>query len=109
MKKTQQVQDRYCFAKLALQRKKKKSPATEIADERLEKEMQEIRSSLEALDKEISPLAQMDAELSNKTWGLLMRAGNDKSYDSPKKRKRGRPLKDPGSSSVSEVCSGVCV
>jgi 5'-nucleotidase len=80
MKKKQQLEDRYCFAKLTIQRKKKKSPATEIADEKLEKEMQEIRSSLEVLDKEISPLAQMDAELSNKTWGLLMRAGNDKSY-----------------------------
>lgn len=42
--------------------------------------MQGIRASIEALDEEISPLAQMDAELNNKTWGLLLRAGNDKSY-----------------------------
>lgn len=79
MEKKQHLEDRYCSAKLALQRKKKSSD-TKILDEKLENEMQEIRGSLEALDKEISPLAQMDAELNNKTWGLLMRSGNDKSY-----------------------------
>jgi 5'-nucleotidase len=73
MEKKQRLEDRYCNARLALQRKKK-------SEEKREKEMLEIRSALEALDKEISPLAQMDAELNNKTWGLLMRAGNDKSY-----------------------------
>ena len=78
MKKKQQLEERYCFAKLILQRRKKSSD-TQIG-EGLEKEMQEIRSSLEALDKEISPLAQRDAELNNKSWGLLLRAGNDKSY-----------------------------
>lgn len=79
MEKKQQLEDRYCSAKLALQRKKSSS-ATKIVNDDLEAEMQEIRSSMEALDKEISPLAQRDAELNNKTWGLLMRAGNDKSY-----------------------------
>jgi HAD superfamily 5'-nucleotidase-like hydrolase len=79
MEKKQYLEDRYCFTKLALQRKKKSSD-TQIIDERLEKEMEEFRYSLEALDKEISPLAQIDAELNNKIWGLLLRAGNDKSY-----------------------------
>jgi len=79
MEKKQHLEDRFCSTKLSLQRKKKSSD-TKMLDGQLEKEMQDIRGSLEALDKEISPLAQMDAELNNKTWGLLMRAGNDKSY-----------------------------
>ena len=45
MEKKQQLEDRYCSAKLALQRKKKSSD-TKIADEKLDKEMQEIRASL---------------------------------------------------------------
>jgi len=79
MKEKQQLEDRYCSVKLTLQRMQESS-GTKVLDKELEKEMREIRSSLEALDKEISPLAQRNAELNNKIWGLLMRAGNDKSY-----------------------------
>jgi hypothetical protein len=70
MGKKQHLEDRYCFAKLELQRKKKSS-AKKISDENLEKEILELRASLEVLDKEIAPLAQRDAELNNKTWGLF--------------------------------------
>ncbi len=80
MEKKEQLENRYCTVKLAFQRKKKSSDTKIIIDDDLEKKMQGIRASIEALDKEISPLAQMDAELNNKTWGLLLRAGNDKSY-----------------------------
>ncbi len=40
----------------------------------------EIRARVAALDEEIAPLARGLGELSNPRWGLLMRAGNDKSY-----------------------------
>ena len=33
-----------------------------------------------ALDAEISPLAKTGSELTNARWGLLTRAGNDKSH-----------------------------
>ena len=39
-----------------------------------------LRGRLVALDERISPLARRAGELLNRNWGLLMRAGNDKSH-----------------------------
>jgi HAD superfamily 5'-nucleotidase-like hydrolase len=39
-----------------------------------------IRRRLAELDEAIGPLAQQAGEIGNARWGLLMRAGNDKSY-----------------------------
>ena len=39
-----------------------------------------LRGQLLALDAEIGPLAQAGGELTNARWGLLTRAGNDKSH-----------------------------
>jgi len=41
--------------------------------------MGELRARVAALDERIAPLAQASAELCNRRWGLVMRAGNDKS------------------------------
>jgi len=38
------------------------------------------RARLLVLDAEIAPLARAAAELANTSWGLLTRAGNDKSH-----------------------------
>lgn len=46
----------------------------------LEKALEALRSALSELDDRIAPLARAAAELSNPRWGLLMRAGNDKSH-----------------------------
>ncbi len=46
---------------------------------RLRSELGALRNRLEALDDQIGPLARESSELRNHTWGLLMRAGNDKS------------------------------
>jgi hypothetical protein len=46
----------------------------------VEADLAEMRSRLEALDEEISPLAARAAETSNPYWGPLMRTGNDKSH-----------------------------
>ena len=46
----------------------------------LETELAGLRERLQALDAEISPLAQASNELMNERWGLLTRAGNDKSH-----------------------------
>ncbi len=40
----------------------------------------ELRGRLVALDERIAPLARSAGELLNRNWGLLMRAGNDKSH-----------------------------
>lgn len=49
-----------------------------VAD--LERELARLRAELTALDERIAPLAQAATELSNPYWGLLLRAGNDKSH-----------------------------
>jgi len=46
----------------------------------LEARLQELRGQLLPLDSEIAPLARAATELTNSRWGLLTRAGNDKSH-----------------------------
>lgn len=46
----------------------------------LRETMTRLRASLEALDGKIAPLARRGGEILNQRWGLLMRAGNDKSH-----------------------------
>ncbi len=53
-------------------------PASSPAE--LETLVQELRGHLLALDAEIAPLAKASTELTNGRWGLLTRAGNDKSH-----------------------------
>ncbi|MBI5272903.1 MAG: HAD-IG family 5'-nucleotidase [Chlamydiia bacterium] len=81
MKKKQEWEEKLNSRKLEIQRKKNLyNLKGHISDEQLERELTEARHALENLDKEIAPLARMDTELSHPLWGLLMRAGNDKSY-----------------------------
>ncbi|MEM6335236.1 MAG: HAD-IG family 5'-nucleotidase [Bacteroidota bacterium] len=46
----------------------------------LDEMLKTLREQLVALDEQISPLAQASATLRNPNWGLLLRAGNDKSH-----------------------------
>jgi len=46
----------------------------------LRETMATLRGHLVALDERIGPLARHAGEISNRHWGLLMRAGNDKSH-----------------------------
>lgn len=46
----------------------------------LEIRIQELKLRLTTLDGEITPLAKAGAELTNDRWGLLTRAGNEKSH-----------------------------
>ncbi|WP_005032701.1 HAD-IG family 5'-nucleotidase [Holophaga foetida] len=55
-------------------------PAPALDEKALEAQIQEYRNSLRALDMEIAPIAKAAMELTNSRWGLLMRAGNDKSH-----------------------------
>ena len=43
-------------------------------------ELQRLKSEIVELDAAVAPLARHHAERSNKRWGPLMRAGNDKSH-----------------------------
>ncbi len=42
--------------------------------------MNDLRAAVAQLDAEIAPLAKASSELINPRWGLLLRAGNDKSH-----------------------------
>ncbi|MGV8041200.1 MAG: HAD-IG family 5'-nucleotidase [Thermoanaerobaculaceae bacterium] len=55
-------------------------PRPEADAEELRDTMTALRGRLVALDEQISPLAKQSVEVSNPRWGLLMRAGNDKSH-----------------------------
>ncbi len=55
-------------------------PRPEASEEELTEKMSELRAEIVLLDAQISPLARASGELENQRWGLLMRAGNDKSH-----------------------------
>lgn len=67
--------------RVALQRKRAGyGPPVAESEEELERRLHEGRARLMALDAEIAPLAKAAAEVVNPRWGLLTRAGNDKSH-----------------------------
>ena len=69
--------------RLAIQRKHGKyagDPMPDSSIETLRGRTRSLREQLVALDHRIGPLARASGELSNERWGLLMRAGNDKSH-----------------------------
>jgi HAD superfamily 5'-nucleotidase-like hydrolase len=71
----------YSSTRLSLQRLREGyGPQPEEAEAVLEARLHELRARLLPLDGEISPLAKAATELTNSRWGLLTRAGNDKSH-----------------------------
>lgn len=71
-----------CQVRLELQRRRHGYTAREdgLADEALLARQGELRTQLDKLDAELGPMARAASELSNPHWGLLTRAGNDKSH-----------------------------
>ncbi len=67
--------------RLALQRRRLAyGPTSDEPAAALEARAEALRARLITLDQALAPLAKAAAELSNPTWGLLTRAGNDKSH-----------------------------
>ena len=70
--------------RLALLRRRHESAARPPGDAapatQLDRASAAVRSKLAELDEEIAPLATAAGRLNNSRWGLLMRAGNDKSH-----------------------------
>ena len=64
----------------ALRNKEAYGPQTARPHEQLEGEMQELRARLVDLDVEVNQLEAEYRALHNPNWGLLMRAGRDKSH-----------------------------
>jgi HAD superfamily 5'-nucleotidase-like hydrolase len=73
------LEARLCAARLRHLRLDEEGGAPE-ADRALHGEIAGIRAAIVEADARISPLAQEATELLNRRWGLLLRAGNDKSH-----------------------------
>ncbi len=66
--------------RLRLQRHRGGYDVPEDSVQTIETQLAGIRERLSALDEKIAPLAHAAGQISNLRWGLLMRAGNDKSH-----------------------------
>ena len=81
MERKDLLEHHFSIMRLALQRLDKGyGPQSEVSAEELRQGIRSVRAELVALDARIAPLAKEAGELSNSIWGLLMRAGNDKSH-----------------------------
>jgi HAD superfamily 5'-nucleotidase-like hydrolase len=81
MLEKERLEDRQCQLRLLQQRRREEyGPREGPSAQDVASELQELRSRLTALDDEVAPLAKAASELANPTWGLLTRAGNDKSH-----------------------------
>lgn len=81
MREKEAMEARMSQARLALQRLHTGyGPAPGVDAAALEARVHDLRGQLVALDAEIAPLAKAGTELVNARWGLLTRAGNDKSH-----------------------------
>ncbi|MEM9489889.1 MAG: HAD-IG family 5'-nucleotidase, partial [Myxococcota bacterium] len=81
MAEKEQLEEEYCALKLKLQRLRGKYGPQPGDDEAVLSSVQDsLRARITALDESIRPLAKGASELASARWGLLMRAGNDKSH-----------------------------
>ncbi|MFT3924671.1 MAG: HAD-IG family 5'-nucleotidase [Myxococcales bacterium] len=75
-----ELEHRFSLARIALQRLDMGyGPQVDEKPKELKQRMSNLRQQLVALDAKIGELAKEAAELGSTRWGLLMRAGNDKS------------------------------
>ena len=81
MREKEQREREISQVRLRLQRRKRRYGGAERESiPELERELGRLRAELVAFDDRIAPLAQATTALSNEHWGLLLRAGNDKSH-----------------------------
>ena len=83
MTQKERLERKQARLRLQLQRRRKKYQRTGHSSgsfQSIDGKLAELRSQLTELDARISPLAAAASKLSNPNWGLLMRAGNDKSH-----------------------------
>jgi 5'-nucleotidase len=81
MRQKELLEQRHCAVRLELLRVRSGyGPTHGIGEHALTAKLADLRAEIAALDGEISPLARASGEISNERWGLLMRAGNDKSH-----------------------------
>src|SRR5262249_44801399 len=80
MLEKEDLEHAYCLQRMELQRSRSGlSPLGQAAEDALERGLSAKRAGIAALDHAIAPLAKAVGEVPNERWGLLLRAGNDKS------------------------------
>ncbi|AKU92372.1 HAD-IG family 5'-nucleotidase [Vulgatibacter incomptus] len=81
MEEKTRLEDELSDTRLALQRAEAGyGPKPAVSPSQLRERFERLREEITALDARIAPLAKASAELGNPGWGLLLRAGNDKSH-----------------------------
>lgn len=81
MNEKESLEAEYSRIRLTLQRKRAGyGPQVDASIPDLEDELAGVRERVIAVDDEVAPLARETGRLLNPNWGLLMRAGNDKSH-----------------------------
>jgi len=81
MNEKEALETELSHTRIALQRMRDGyGPAVSADRSALHEKIAKLRARLTDLDHELAPLAKGAAELSNPRWGLLTRAGNDKSH-----------------------------
>ncbi|HMA95127.1 MAG TPA: HAD-IG family 5'-nucleotidase [Polyangiaceae bacterium] len=81
MRDKELIEHRYSQRRLMLQRHtagQRSEPSVSVSEVR--HELHRLRAQLLAIDERIAPLARRSGQLQNERWGLLMRAGSDKSH-----------------------------
>ncbi len=79
MGRKEALEHAYSQARLGLQRAKAGEGTPGMTPARLNRALKELRAEIQDLDVRIAPLARASAAIGHPRWGLLMRAGNDKS------------------------------
>ncbi len=81
MRRKAQLELQHARTRLQIQQRRGKyGPQPKDSVKALERRLDHLWKQLQAIDEEIAPLARAATGLSNQRWGLLMRAGNDKSH-----------------------------
>ncbi|HLT29366.1 MAG TPA: HAD-IG family 5'-nucleotidase [Myxococcaceae bacterium] len=81
MQEKEALEAESCQLRLEQQRRRLDyGPRTDVPEDAIVERMQVLRTRLDELDAILAPLARSASELSNPTWGLLTRTGNDKSH-----------------------------
>src|SRR5919198_3169715 len=81
MEEKERLEEEQCSVRLALQRRRAHyGPQPDEPEQALHERAAANPARVEVIDAEIAPMAKAASELRNPTWGLLTRAGNDKSH-----------------------------
>lgn len=81
MVEKEELENELAHARVGLQRMKAGyGPKPSDSERALFERIAQLRARLSVLDQEIAPIAKKASELCNRNWGLLTRAGNDKSH-----------------------------